>query len=91
MRRVVLLRCRHEDVLWFDVAMEEFASVDVLEACKNLKENALYTRVVQRLVVSGLHQLVEVAVHVLHGDVKSPAVGIQEDVKSRDQVGMRWE
>ena len=71
--------------------MEELACVDVLETGKNLEEDALYAGRIQWLVIPRLHQLVQVAVHVLHGDVQSPAVGIQEDVKCGYQVRMRWQ
>jgi len=90
MRCVVLLRCRDEDVLWLDVAVEELAVVDVLQSGHYLEEDALYTVRVHWLVVPGLHELVQVAVHELHGNVKPSAVGVQEDVQSRYQMRMRW-
>jgi formate-dependent phosphoribosylglycinamide formyltransferase (GAR transformylase) len=69
--------------------MEKLASVDVFETSKDLKKNALHTRRVEGLVIPRLHQLVQVTVHVLHGNVKPSAVGVQEDVESRYQVRMR--
>jgi hypothetical protein len=59
----------HEDVLGLDVAVEEVVGVDVLETLHDLEQDALDTCVVEILVVSGLHQLVQVALHVLHGNV----------------------
>jgi hypothetical protein len=69
--------------------VEELAGVDVFEASEDLEEDALDAVGVERLVVSGLHQLVQVSIHVLHGDVKPPAVWVQEDVQSRHEVGVR--
>lgn len=40
------------------------------------------------LVIPCLHQLVEVAVHVLHADMQLPGQGVQEDVESGNQVRM---
>jgi hypothetical protein len=83
------LRCGYEDVLGLNVAVEELACVNVLQSCEDLEEDALDAVGVQRLVVSGLHQLVQVSIHVLHGNVKPPAVWVQEDVQSRYEVRVR--
>ena len=81
-------RCRDEDVLGLDVAVEEVVLVDVLEARDDLEEDALDGGAVQALVVARLHELVEVAVHVLHGNVQLLAHGIQEDVEGGHKVGV---
>ena len=41
---------------------------------------------VQETVVAGLHQLVEIAVHVLHADVEIAGQRIEEDVESGHEV-----
>jgi hypothetical protein len=69
--------------------MEELAGVNVLETCQNLEKDTLHAGCVKWLVVPRLHELVQVSVHVLHGDVKPPAVGVQEDVQCRYQMRMR--
>jgi hypothetical protein len=61
--------------------MEELAIVDVLESGHNLEQYALDTVCVHWLVVTGLHQLVEIAVHVLHRNVKAAAVRVKEDIQ----------
>jgi hypothetical protein len=77
-----------EDVFRLDVAVEKVVRVDMLEALHNLEEDALDAGVVEALVVAGLHQLVEVTLHVLHADVQLLAVGVQEDVEGGDEVRM---
>lgn len=68
--------------------MEEVVGVDVLESLHDLKENALDTRIIKTFVISRLHQLVQVPFHVLHGDVKLLAEGVEEDVQGGNQVGV---
>jgi len=60
--------------------MEELAVMNVFQPRQYLEQDALYTVRIHWLVVPCLHELVEVAIHELHGDVKPPAVGVQEDV-----------
>jgi hypothetical protein len=62
--------------------------VNVLQSGQNLAENALHTGTVERLVVTRLHQLVEVAIHVFHGDVELLAHRVKEDVVCRHEVRM---
>ncbi len=50
--------------------MEEIVIVDVVETCKNLEKYALDARAIQAPVVSCFHELVEIAIHMLHTDVK---------------------
>lgn len=85
---IVMRGCRNEDVFGFDVAMEEVVGVNVFKTLHDLIENALDTRVVEALVISRLHQLVKVALHVLHANMQLLAVGIQENVESRNEVRM---
>lgn len=61
---------RNQNVLWLDIAVEEVVSMDVIQTAHNLVEDALDVLGVKSLVVSCLHQLVEVAVHVFHADVE---------------------
>lgn len=68
--------------------MEELAVVDVLQARENLEQNALHTVRIHWFVIPRLHQLVQISIHELHGNVKSPAVRVQEDVQGRDEVRM---
>jgi hypothetical protein len=60
--------------------------VDVLESAKDLKEDALDNRIVKWLVVSRLHQLVEITIHVLHSNVQFFAKRVEEDVICRHKV-----
>lgn len=64
--------------------MEEVVGVYVLKSLHDLKQYALDTGVVKTFVIPGLHQLVKVALHVLHANVELLAEGIQEDVQSRN-------
>jgi hypothetical protein len=77
-----------ENVFGLDVAMEEVMRVNVFEALHNLEEDALHTSVIETLVVASLHQLVEVTLHVLHGDMELLSERIQKDVKGGNQVRM---
>lgn len=51
-------------------------SVNMVQAGKNLVENALHAPHVHAFVISRFHQLIQVAVHVFHADVKLFAVRI---------------
>ena len=70
----------YEDVFRLDVAMEEVVLVDVLQAGQDLKQYALDRSVVQSFVLACLDQLVEIAVHEFHCNVKLFAEWIQKDV-----------
>lgn len=65
--------------------------VNMVEAREDLVKNTLYAFRIHALMFSSLHQLVEVAVHVLHANVELLAKRVQEDVESRNQMGMGWE
>ena len=82
--------CCDENVFGLDVAVEEVVRVDVFQTLHNLVKDALDAAVVKALVVASLHQLVEVALHVLHSDMKLLSVGVQEDVESRNKVRVVW-
>jgi len=71
--------------------MEEVVGVDVLESLHDLKQNALDAAIVETLVVSRLHQLVEVPFHIFHGDVELLGEGVEEDIQGRDQMGVCWQ
>lgn len=81
--------CGDEDVLGFDVAMEELTGMDMVEARENLVEDALYVFSIQGLVVTRFHELVQVAIHVLHADVQFLGQWVEEDVEGWDDVRMR--
>jgi hypothetical protein len=70
--------------------VEEVVRVDVFESLHDLEQNALDTRIVKTLVISRLHQLIQVAFHVLHGDVELFAKWVEEDVQGRNQMGVSW-
>lgn len=63
--------------------------MNVLQALHYLKENAFDTAYVETFVIPGLHQLIKIAIHVLHGDVELLAERIQEDIQGWDKVVMR--
>ena len=69
--------------------MEEMMVVDVFQTRDDLKQDALYTSTIQTLMIPCLHQLVKIAVHVLHGDMQLLRDRIQEDVKSRDEMRVK--
>jgi hypothetical protein len=60
--------------------VKEMVCMNMLQPLHDLEEYAFDTACVQTFVVSGLHQLIQIAVHVLHGNVELLAEGIQEDV-----------
>ena len=90
MRCVVLLRCGDEDVLWLDVTVEELAVVDVFQSGHDLKEDAFHAVCIHGLVLAGLHELIQIAIHELHGNVEPTGVRIQEDVQGWYQVRVWW-
>jgi hypothetical protein len=79
-------RGRNENILWFDVSVKEMMVVDVLEAVHNLEQDAFDTGIVKALVIARLHQLIQVAFHILHTNVKLFTERIQEDVESRHKM-----
>jgi hypothetical protein len=87
--RVVRGGCRNEDVLGFDIAMEEVVGVDMVETLQDLVEDTLDVLSLEIFVVPCLHQLIEIAIHVLHGDVKLAGERIEENIKGRNKVRMR--
>lgn len=84
--RVIGGGCGYQDVLWLDIAVEEMMGMNVVQTAHNLVEDALDVLGVERLVVSCLHQLVEVAVHVFHADVELSGKGVEEDVQGGDEM-----
>ena len=78
--------CCDENIFRLDVAVEEVVCMDVLQTLHNLIQDALDAAVVQTLVVTSLHQLIQVSLHILHGDVKLLGEGIEEDIKSWDEM-----
>lgn len=69
--------------------MEEVVCMDVLEALHDLEQDALDASGVQAFVIASFHELVEVAIHILHADVKFLAERVQEDVKCGNEVLVR--
>ena len=65
--------------------------MDVVKAGKDLEKDALHALLVQILVITGLHKLIKISIHVLHDNVQFPAERIQEDVQSRNQMGVGGE
>jgi hypothetical protein len=61
----------------------------VVETGQNLVEDAFDVFLVQVFVVSRLHQLIKVTIHILHGDVQFAGERVKEDVEGRDKVRMR--
>lgn len=88
---VVRSGCGNQDVLWLDIPVEEVVGVDMVETTQDLVEDTLDMLSVQVFVVSCLHQLVKIAVHVLHGDVQLAGERVEENVKGRDKVRVRRE
>lgn len=68
--------------------MEEIVGMDMFQALHDLEEDALHSSIVQALVISRLHQLIQITFHVLHADVQLLAERVQEDVESRDQMSV---
>ena len=85
-----VLRCRgrNQYVLWLDISVEEVVIVDVVEAAENLIQDAFDAAAIQAFMISGLHQLVQIAIHILHADVQFLGHRIQEDVESWHQMGV---
>lgn len=68
--------------------MEELSVMDMLEPREDLEKDALHTVRVHGFVVTRFHQLIQIAVHVLHRNVKPAAVRVQENVQCWNQVRM---
>lgn len=62
--------------------------VNVIEAGENLVQNALDTAVIQVFMISCLHELIQITIHVFHTYVKLFGHGIKEDLEGRYQVGV---
>lgn len=71
--------------------MEEIVSVNVIEAGEDLVQNALDAAVVQVFVISCLHELIQITIHVFHTYVKLLGHGIKEDLEGGHKVGVVWE
>lgn len=65
--------------------------MDVLQSLHNLKQYTLHAAHVEAFVISRLHQLVEVTVHVFHTYVELFAERIEEDVEGGYEVLMIWQ
>lgn len=64
--------------------------VNVLQTAEDLEQDAFDDSVIERLVVARLHQLVEIAIHVLHGDMQLLAKRVQENVIRRYKMRVSW-
>lgn len=62
--------------------------VNVIEAGENLVQNALDTAVIQVFMISCLHELIQITIHVFHTYVKLFGYRIKEDLEGRYQVGV---
>ena len=62
--------------------------VNVVETGQNLVQDALDVLAFEVLVIAGLHQLVQVTVHVLHADVQLVGERVKENVECRDEMRM---
>ena len=62
--------------------------VDVVQTRQDLVKNTLDVLAFKVFVVTGLHQLIQVAIHVFHADVKLVGEGVEKDVEGRDEVGV---
>ena len=71
--------------------MKEVVRVNVLQTDHDLVENALDARVIETLVVASLHKLIEVTLHILHGDVELLAEGVEEDVEGGNKMRVSGE
>jgi len=49
--------------------MEKAVSVDVIQTREDLEQYALNAASIETLMIPSLHQLVQVAIHILHTDV----------------------
>lgn len=81
-------RACDEDVLGLDISVEKVVGVYVVKTRQNLEENALYTSYIHAFVISGLHELIQIAVHVLHADVQFLAVRVEENVEGTNEMGV---
>ena len=68
--------------------MKEAMVVNVLEPGHYLVEQTLDKVRFHQLTAARLHQLVEVAVHVLHSNVKLAADWVKEDIERRNEVAV---
>ena len=71
--------------------MEEMVRMDMFQALHDLVQYALDATVVQTLMITSLHQLIQISLHILHGDVKLLGEGIEEDIKSWDEMLVGWQ
>lgn len=60
--------------------MKEAVSVDVFQTLHDLEQDALDGRHIQALMITRLHELVQIPIHILHGNVKLLGEWIQENV-----------
>jgi hypothetical protein len=75
-----MCRGRDENVFRLDIAMEEVMSMDMLQALHDLEQNALDAAIIEALVLASLHELVQIAVHILHADMELLAERIKKDI-----------
>jgi hypothetical protein len=70
--------------------MKEVMSVDMFQSLHDLEENAFDTPCIKAFRVTGFHKLIKIAVHVLHTDVKLLTERVEEYIKCRNEMVMRW-
>lgn len=66
--------------------MEKIVCVYVIQSGDDLVQDTFHAGTVQAPVGPGLHQLIEIAIHVFHANVQFFCRGIQEYVQSRDKM-----
>lgn len=62
--------------------------VDVFQSLHDLEKDALDTRNVKTFVVSSFHELVKIAIHIFHSNVKLLGEGVEENVQCRHEMLM---
>lgn len=64
--------------------MEEVMSMNVVQSRKYLIEDAFHASYIHAFMISRLHELIEIAVHVFHTYVKFLSVRVEKYVESSD-------
>lgn len=70
--------------------MEKVVFVNVLQTGKNLVEDALDAAAVEVFVLARLHELIQITIHVLHGNVQLSAQRVQKYVVCWYEMWVIW-
>jgi len=68
--------------------MKEMVCMDMLQTLHDLEQNAFHTSRIKTFMIPCLHQLVEVPVHVFHGNVQLFGEWIKKNVECGDEMLM---